>query len=138
MQDVRRLLRIRKDAYEEMLSNDRPNVAVMVRQITHPLNTYWDLSFLVPEGWKPGDEKPLLFLVMFDQIRILQEAVEFLRKRLPQEHRDKVIAFHSELSEEHRLQAIQLMKTDALLGICASEGFGLVSIINLMSVTKSE
>ena len=136
MQDVRRLIRIRKDAYEEILSNDRSNVALMVRRITHPLHTYWDLSFLVPEGWKPGDEKPLLFLVMFDQIRFLQEAVEFLRKRLSKEHRDKIVAFHSELSEEHRLQAIQLMKSDALLGVCASEGFGLVSKTIRMSVAK--
>ena len=124
---IRRLLHIRDDACEVIMSNDRPNVSIMVRKITHGLNTYWDLAFLVPQGWKPGDAKPMLFLVMFDSIRILQEALEFLRRRLAKEHRRMILPFHSEMSEEHRVETIKLMKTGSILGVCASEGFGLVS-----------
>ena len=129
LHDIRRMLHIRDDACEEIMSNDRPNVSIMVRKITHSLNTYWDLAFLVPHGWKPGDAKPMLFLVMFDSIRILQEALEFLRRRLPKEHRRMILPFHSEMSEEHRVETIKLMKTGSILGVCASEGFGLVSNI---------
>ena len=129
LSDVRKLLHIRENACVEILPNDRPNVSIMVREITHGLGTYWDLAFLVPQGWKPGDVKPMLFLVMFDSIRQLQEALEFLRRRLAKEHRSLILPFHSEMSEEHRLETIKLMKAGSILGVCASEGFGLVSII---------
>lgn len=127
MRDVRRLLHIRPNPYEEIMSNDRPNVSLMVRRINYPLNSYWDLSFLVPYGWTPDQPKPPLFLFFFDSIDILQEAVEFLRSRLPPEYRHLVLPFHSQMSEEHRLQTIALMKEGKILGACASEGFGLVS-----------
>lgn len=127
MRDVRRLLRIRSDPYKEIMSNDRPNVAIAVRRMAYPIKTFWDLTFLVPEGWTPEQEKPLLFLVMFDNINTLHLALEFLRSRLPREHRRKILPFHSEMSEEHRLTTIALMKQGLLLGVLASEGFGLVS-----------
>ena len=129
LNDVRKLMHIRDDACVEIMSNDRPNVSIMVREITHGLNSYWDLAFLVPEGWKPGDAKPMLFLVMFDSIKHLQEALEFLRRRLRREHRSLILPFHSDMSEEHRLETIALMKTGSILGVCASEGFGLVSTV---------
>lgn len=127
MRDVRKLLQVRPKPYEEIMSNDRPNVAIMVRRITYPLNTFWDLSFLVPDGWTPADEKPLLFLAIFDSINVLQKALEFLCSRLPVEHRDMILPFHSEMTDEHRLEVISLMKEGKILGVCASEGFGLVS-----------
>lgn len=95
----------------------------------YPLNTYWDLSFLVPRGWTPAQEKPPLFLVFFDSISVLQDAVEYLRSRLPEEYRDMILPFHSQMSEEHCLETIALMKQGKILGACASEGFGLVSLI---------
>lgn len=129
MRDVRRLLRIRSNPYEEIMSNDRPNVSLMVRRINYPLNSFWDLSFLVPNGWTPEQPKPPLFLFFFDSISVLQDAVEFLRSRLPPEHRHLILPFHSRMSEEHRLQTIALMKEGKILGVCASEGFGLVSVL---------
>ena len=126
MKDVRRLLHVRQEPYEEIMSNDRPNVTIVVRRMLHQMKSFADLGFLVPEGWKPGDEKPLLFLVMFDSINILQNALEFLRQRLPKEHRHLVLPFHSEMSEQHRLKVIELMRTGSILGACVSEGFGLV------------
>ena len=137
LHDIRRMLHIRDNACEEIMSNDRPNVSIMVRKLAHGQNTYWDLAFLVPLGWKPGDAKPLLFLVMFDSIRILQGALEFLRRRLPKEHRRMILPFHSEMSEEHRIETIKLMKTGSILGVCASEGFGLVSKVYIECVSSS-
>lgn len=111
------------------MSNDRPNVSLMVRRINYPLKSFWDLSFLVPNGWTPEEPKPPLFLFFFDSIDVLQDAVEFLRSRLPPEHRHLILPFHSRMSEEHRLQTIALMKEGKILGVCASEGFGLVSVL---------
>lgn len=127
MRNVRRLLRVRPEPYKEIMSNDRPNVAIAVRRMTYPIKTFWDLSFLVPEGWTPEKEKPMLFLVMFDNINTLHLALDFLRGRLPLEHRQRILPFHSEMSEEHRQITISLMKQGLLLGVLASEGFGLVS-----------
>lgn len=127
LRNVKKLLRLRPSPYEEIMSNDRPNVALMARKITYPLDSFWDLSFLVPQGWTPAKEKPLTFLVFFDSINDLHKAVEFLRGRLPEEYRDWILPFHSQMTEAHRLEAIALMKEGKLLGVCASEGFGLVS-----------
>lgn len=127
MRDVRRLMRIRSSPYEEIMSNDRPNVTIIVRRMTYPIRSFWDLTFLFPEGWTPEKEKPLLFIVMFESIKTLHQALEFLRSRLQVEHREMVLPFHSEMSEEHRLKVIALMKQGLILGVLASEGFGLVS-----------
>lgn len=127
LRDIKKLLRLRASPYEEIMSNDRPNVALMARRITYPLDSFWDLSFLVPQGWTPAKEKPLTFLVFFNSINDLHKAVEFLRGRLPEEYRDWILPFHSQMTEAHRLEVIALMKEGKLLGVCASEGFGLVS-----------
>ena len=44
-----------------------PNVHLEVRRMRHPANSFRDLDFLIPPGWKPGDALPS-FLVFFDRI----------------------------------------------------------------------
>lgn len=46
-------------------SNDRPNVAIVVREIQHPLTSFADLDFLV-DGWAAGGPPPPKFLILFD------------------------------------------------------------------------
>ncbi|KAG2367211.1 hypothetical protein BDR07DRAFT_1263953, partial [Suillus spraguei] len=36
-------------------SSDRPNIKIGVKKIKHALNSYADLAFLIPTGWKLGD-----------------------------------------------------------------------------------
>ncbi|KAF9220081.1 hypothetical protein BS17DRAFT_684031, partial [Gyrodon lividus] len=36
-------------------STDHPNIKIGVRKIKYALNSFVDLAFLIPKGWKPGD-----------------------------------------------------------------------------------
>ncbi|KAH6899240.1 P-loop containing nucleoside triphosphate hydrolase protein, partial [Coprinopsis sp. MPI-PUGE-AT-0042] len=38
------------------LGNDRPNVAIVIRAMHHPMNTYRDLKFLIPDGVSNASE----------------------------------------------------------------------------------
>ncbi|KIK71721.1 hypothetical protein PAXRUDRAFT_182019, partial [Paxillus rubicundulus Ve08.2h10] len=39
-------------------SNDRPNLKIGVRKIKYALNSYANLAFLIPTGWKAGNPPP--------------------------------------------------------------------------------
>jgi len=67
LRDVTTILQIHeKNLCTIRRSNDRPNVNLVVRQMKHPANSFKDLSFLIPEDWKGGDEPPQPFVVFFD------------------------------------------------------------------------
>ncbi|KIK76827.1 hypothetical protein PAXRUDRAFT_168656 [Paxillus rubicundulus Ve08.2h10] len=50
-------------------SSDCPNLKIGVRKIKYALNSYADLAFLIPTGWKIGDPLPPKFLIFFDDIQ---------------------------------------------------------------------
>ncbi|KAH6879608.1 P-loop containing nucleoside triphosphate hydrolase protein [Coprinopsis sp. MPI-PUGE-AT-0042] len=66
-----------------MHSNDRLDIHIMVKGMTFPINSYKDLAFLIPKGWKPEDGPPPKFLVFFDKTTDTEGAVRYLRTRLP-------------------------------------------------------
>ncbi|KIK82369.1 hypothetical protein PAXRUDRAFT_153846, partial [Paxillus rubicundulus Ve08.2h10] len=50
-------------------SSDCPLLKIGVRKIKYVLNTYADLAFLIPTGWKISDPLPPKFLIFFDNIQ---------------------------------------------------------------------
>ena len=107
-------------------SNDRPNVHIGVRKIEHSMSSFRDLGFLVPDGWKEGDSSPDKFLIFFDSIAEAVGAALFLRHRLPCHLRDKIIWFHSDMSENLKAEAVEKLKRGEIWGICATDAFGMV------------
>ena len=106
--------------------NDRPNVHIGVRKIEHALNSYRDLAFLAPDGWTEGNDTPRKFVAFFDSITEAIDAGESLRRRLPPEHRNKILWFHSDMSEEHKAEALEKLRTGEIWGLCATDSFGMV------------
>ena len=106
--------------------NDRPNVHIGVRKIEHALSSYRDLAFLVPDGWREGNDAPHKFVAFFDSITETVEAGKFLRDRLPPEHRDKIVWFHSDMTEEHKAEALEKLRTGEIWGLCTTDSFGMV------------
>ncbi|KAI6117853.1 hypothetical protein EDD16DRAFT_1452205, partial [Pisolithus croceorrhizus] len=43
-------------------SSDRPNIGIGVKKIKYALNSFADLTFLIPAGFKMGDPPPPKFL----------------------------------------------------------------------------
>lgn len=108
-------------------SNDRPNVRLMVRRIQHTIASYYDLEFLVPDGWKSGDQQPPKFVIFFDKISEAVAAGLFLRARLPLVFRNKIKWFHSTMSTGFKEDEVENLQSKETWGICATDSFGMVS-----------
>src|SRR6266540_3111991 len=80
--DITDALHLRLDKTEQILcSNDRPEIALMVRRLSFPVNSFQDLAFLIPDGFREGDSvEP--FLVFFDGKKESEKACKTLQKRL--------------------------------------------------------
>ena len=106
--------------------NDRPNLIIGVRQIKHALNTYQDLAFLIPDGWKEGDPVPPKFLIFFDKKPDAVSAAKYLRKRLPYHLRHKIPWFHSDMTSDFRDEHVERLRKGEIWGLCATDSFGMV------------
>lgn len=49
-----------------MQSNDRPEIQLVVQSLTFTVKSFQDLAFLIPDGFKEGDQPPPKFLIFFD------------------------------------------------------------------------
>lgn len=85
LQDIVNTLKLRQDQTKKIIcSNDRPEIALVVRPLLHPADSYCDLDFLIPKGWKDGDPDPQSFLVFFDNKKEAEAAALHLKALLPQ------------------------------------------------------
>lgn len=128
LSDVKDILQIReKNLCKIKRSNDRPNVNLVIRQLKHAANSYKDLAFLIPEGWKKGDARPQPFVVFFDNKGEAVQAIKYLRRRLPPEFRKKIKWFLSDMSTTFKEDMSAKLRSGEAWGICATDAFGMVS-----------
>lgn len=133
LRDVMDILHVRKEnTYLIERSNDRPNVAICVRAMQHPANSYLDLAFLVPKNCPPG-WRPPKFLIFFDDIAESIGVASFLRERLPRSRRDLIKWFNADMSATFRDEEAQKLKDGATWGLCCTDSFGMVSCSAFMS-----
>jgi superfamily II DNA helicase RecQ len=110
--EIRKLLHMNTQNTDEILcSNNRPDIALMVRQLASPVSSYEDLAFLIPYNWDIGMDRPKKFLVFFDDIKEAEEAKKYFHRRLHQEHHKRIAWFHSTMSQRY-LQFRVLVKPD--------------------------
>lgn len=110
-----------------LCSNDRPEIALMVRELSNPSASYEDLSFLIPSNWQDGMEKPKKFLVFFDNIREAEEAMSFFQDRLTKRYHSKIAWFHSTMGQIYRELKVAEFRTGDVWGFFCTDAFGLVS-----------
>jgi superfamily II DNA helicase RecQ len=89
-----------ENTYLFFRSNDRPNVHLAIRKMKYPLNSYKDLSFLIPDDWDMSKALPYKFVIFFDSISDSIAAAKYLQARLPLHLRSKLKWFNSEMSQE--------------------------------------
>lgn len=106
-------------------SNDRPNVAIVVREIQHSLTSFADLDFLV-DGWASGGPPPPKFLIIFDDKNECVKAAKRLRSRIPAKDRDKIKWHHSDMTSEFRVEEIDAIRKGEIIGMCATDTLGMV------------
>ncbi|KAI0741660.1 P-loop containing nucleoside triphosphate hydrolase protein [Daedaleopsis nitida] len=105
-------------------SNDRPNVYLTVRHIRYPLSSYKDLAFLIPDGWTPNTVVPR-FIVFFDNIEQSVQAAEFVRLRLPAEHRNRILWFNADNTTEYREWVTAQYQAHNIIGLFCTDAFGM-------------
>jgi superfamily II DNA/RNA helicase len=131
--DVGELLHLRPNETEKFLmSNDRPDLQIMVRSFVYPMNSYRDLAFLIPERVSE-DSPPPKFVVFFDDTKETEEACDWFRNQLPNSLRLKVGYFHSTMTQEYREENVEVLRESKKWGYFSSESYGVVNLI--LSVT---
>lgn len=112
-----------------MHSNDRPDIFIAVKKMESAVNSYQDLSFLIKDGWKEGDDPPAKFLVFFDSIPDTEAAVAFLRKRLPASCANRIRFFHATTTTTFREEHLEEFRDLKTWGLCVTDAFGMVSTL---------
>jgi hypothetical protein len=129
MNDVRNILQInRGNTHLIKHSNDHPNVSLCIHKMLHPVNSYLDLAFLIPEnpplGWMPQK-----FLIFFDDITESIAVTNFLRKRLPPELHHMIKWFNADMSPQFWETESAKLKAGMIWGRCCTDSFGMVSAV---------
>lgn len=126
--DVLRVLKVsRNNLYTVHRSNDRTNVALVVREIKSSLTSFDDLEFLV-HGWASGGPPPPRFLILFDSIKESVAAGHKLRSRLTESERDKILWHNSDMSSDFRSKVLEAFRRKEVIGFCATDTLGMVSL----------
>ena len=109
-------------------SSDLPNIKIGVKKIIHPMNSFADLAFLIPAGFKVGDPPPSKFLVFFDDIDESIAATRFLWRCLPHELRLKIKWYNPDMSATFKKTEVENLLSGETWGLCTAMSFGMVRI----------
>ena len=132
LDDVKKILQVSR-SYMFHRSNDRPNVYLMVRELKYPQNSFFNIAFLIPDGWHLGCPPPPKFLIFFDNIAESIEAIKFLRSRLPFTHQNNIKWFNADMSAQFREAETDALKASSIWGLGCTDSFGMVSPLLLVA-----
>ena len=119
------------ELYALRLSNDRNSIALVVRKMQYPADSFRDLDFLVSgttvsdtsgESRQSWHKK----FVIFDSKAEARNAGSYLRRRLLVDEHDKIIWFMSDMSADFKEDGVADLASGKLLGICATDSFSMV------------
>lgn len=114
------------------VGNDRPNVSQVVRAMEHPMNTFRDVDFLVPDNIQsPGDiKKGFLYC---DDINLGGGLTDHLNARVPPELRNMglIRPYNATMSKKYRKLAMRLFKEGTIRVLVCTDAAGMVSVLRL-------
>ncbi|KAF8548113.1 hypothetical protein OG21DRAFT_1479305 [Imleria badia] len=105
-------------------SSDRPNIKIGVKKIKYAPNSFDDLAFLAPAGFKVGGPPPPKFLVFFDDIDESVKAARVMRSRLPRELQDKIKWFNDDMSTIFKKTELENLHSGETWGLFTTMTFG--------------
>ncbi|EKM75475.1 hypothetical protein AGABI1DRAFT_21298, partial [Agaricus bisporus var. burnettii JB137-S8] len=124
--EVRKLLHMTREGTSVVLcSNERPDIALMVRELKCPSSSFEDLAFLIPYNWQEGMSMPKKFLVFFDNKKEAENAKKYFQTRLLKRYKSKIGWFHSTMSQEYRERKVDEFRRGELWGLFCTDAFGL-------------
>ncbi|EKM74280.1 hypothetical protein AGABI1DRAFT_24096, partial [Agaricus bisporus var. burnettii JB137-S8] len=124
--EVRKLLHMTQENTSLVLcSNERPDIALMVRELKRPSSSYEDLAFLIPCNWLEGMSKPKKFLVFFDNTKEAENAKKYFHTRLLERYHSRIAWFHSTMTQEYRERKVDEFRRGEIWGLLCTDAFGL-------------
>lgn len=134
--DIMGKLQIHKGQYEFInAGNDRPNVSIVVRSFEHPLNSFADLNFILPDSITDLTNI-LKTWVYVDEISTGEEVVDHLSRllkvRLIGDHDPKAIdhaigSYNAIHTPEYRQAAMIAFRNGTMRIMICTEAAGMVS-----------
>ncbi|KAI5999082.1 P-loop containing nucleoside triphosphate hydrolase protein, partial [Pisolithus albus] len=106
-------------------SSDRPNIKIGVKKIKYALNSFADLTFLIPPGFKVDDPPLPKFLIFFDDIPDSINVACVLRCCLPSELREKIRWFNADMSTTYKEDELRKLISSETWGLCTTTSFGM-------------
>lgn len=112
------------------VGNDRPNVSVVARAIEHPMNTFEDLAFVIPEGVKDPKSIKKTFIYS-DDIDAGARIEDYLHSRCPDSWRDlgdsnPIRPYSAVFSTGHRTKLMRLFKEGVIRVLICTDAAGMV------------
>jgi superfamily II DNA/RNA helicase len=125
--EIQSLLGLPRDVQIIRRSNDRSNISLVVRQMSHTLASLHDLAFIVPPGFCASSPPPPKFMLFMEMKDLCQRGATFLRRRLPLDLRHKIVWVHADMSRDHNQKALDRLRAGEIYGIVCTDVAGMVS-----------
>lgn len=110
------------------IGNDRPNVAMVVRAIEHPINSYADMNFIIPDNVEQPKDIPLT-MVYADTVPQSPEIVDHLERLLPAGlcGTGLVRPFNAAFGADFRTAVLKAFKEGSVRVLVCTNAAGMVS-----------
>lgn len=114
------------------IGNDRPNVAQVVRAMEHPMNSFHDIDFVIPESITSPTDIPKAF-VYVDDITVGGELTDHLNGRVDEKFRylGLVRPYNAAMSKAYRRTALRLFKAGVVRVLVRTDAAGMVCSISV-------
>lgn len=128
LDDVRRKLRLSKDAKMVKMTNARPNVALSCRTMRHSDESKADLRFLIPKGASTPEDIEIS-LVYCNQRITCEDAVDRLRQWARDEGiPESCIAFyHAKIGDKRKRELEELLRRGEIRILVCTDAVGMVN-----------
>lgn len=109
------------------IGNDRPNIAQVIRAIEHPMNSYQDLDFVVPETITCPEDINKAFVYM-DDITVGGEMGDYLNGRVDSKfhHLGLIRPYNAAMSKSYQKLVMQLFKEGVVRVLICTDAAGMV------------
>ncbi|KAJ7705745.1 P-loop containing nucleoside triphosphate hydrolase protein [Mycena metata] len=123
--DIKNKLGLRSDCVHVGVSNDKPNIALSVRIMQHPQDTFADLMTLFPRDAKGPEDFPQTLVYTDDRIPC-EKIQDFLRRNSPDEIAEAVFEFyHRHVGDVQKKEIQDGIRSGRLRGASATDALGM-------------
>lgn len=124
LKDVMTTLNMRRENVTKIrLSNDRPNIHLVVIEMQYSTKSMHDIKHVLrlEKGFRPPK-----FMIFCNSRRETQRVAMFLRGQLSSDFQEKIVWFHSGMTSEFRASALDKLRKGEVWGVCCTDAAGMV------------